>query len=296
MMSWQGIEEFVAVVETGSFTQAALRLQLSIAHVSRQIRSLEQRLNVALLYRTTRKVSLTQSGELFYQHCKGLIEGVHQAELAVRAFEQEPQGQLRITAPTYYGEQRLAPLVNDFLLRYPHVSVEYLFTNQQLDLIAEGIDLAIRLGSLQPHASLFAKQLATRQLKVCASSTYLTCHGEPQTLSALAEHNCLLGTLGFWRFRVQGKMHSLNVSGTLRCSSGVALLDAAKKGLGIVQLPDYYTDAGLASGELVELLKDYQIDNEGVWAIYPQQHQVSVNVRLLLQHLSEQLGVTAGVS
>ncbi|MFM2480674.1 LysR family transcriptional regulator [Celerinatantimonas sp. YJH-8] len=289
MMHWQGIDEFVAVVESGGFTSAAQRLHLSTAQVSRQVQKLEQRLKVALLYRTTRRVSLTQPGELYYRHCKNLLEGLSQAEQAVTALNQQPQGLMRITAPSYYGEQRLAPLVNDFLLCYPKLSVEYLFTNQQLDLIAEGVDLAIRLGPLESHSSLFTRRLATRKLKVCASPGYLTRSGEPQTLTALAQHNCLLGTLGFWRFVSRGKAISLKVSGSLRCSSGIALRDAALKGLGIVQLPDYYVADDLRHGELVELLSEYQCDDEGIWAVYPQQHQLSVNVRRLIDFLAEKL-------
>lgn len=288
-MHWQGIDEFVAVVETGSFTAAASRLQLSTAQVSRQVQRLEQRLKVALLYRTTRRVSLTQPGELYYRHCKNLLEGLLQAEQAVTALNEQPQGLLRITAPGYYGEQRLAPLVNDFLLRYPKLKVEYLFTNRQLDLIEEGIDLAIRLGPIQSHASLFTRRLATRRLKVCASPQYLTRAGEPQALAELEQHNCLLGTLGFWRFVSNHKSQSLKVSGSLRCSSGIALRDAALKGLGIVQLPDYYVADDLRAGRLVELLSEYQCEDEGIWAVYPQQYQLSVNVRRLIDFLAEKL-------
>lgn len=288
-MHWQGIDEFVAVVETGSFTAAASRLQLSTAQVSRQVQRLEQRLKVALLYRTTRRVSLTQPGELYYRHCKNLLEGLLQAEQAVTALNEQPQGLLRITAPSYYGEQRLAPLVNDFLLRYPKLKVEYLFTNRQLDLIEEGIDLAIRLGPIQSHASLFTRRLATRRLKVCASPQYLTRAGEPQALAELEQHNCLLGTLGFWRFVSNHKSQSLKVSGSLRCSSGIALRDAALKGLGIVQLPDYYVADDLRAGRLVELLSEYQCEDEGIWAVYPQQYQLSVNVRRLIDFLAEKL-------
>ena len=286
-MSWQGTEEFVAVVEHGSFTQAARKLQISTAQVSRQVSYLENRLNVALLYRTTRKVTLTQPGQVYYHHVKNLLNGLEQAEQAVQDMGQTPQGLIRITAPGYYGEQRLAPLVNDFLLRYRQVTVEYLFTNQQLDLFDQGIDLAIRLGPHPEQQGVFSRQLTTRQLKVCASPSYIATYGQPKRLEDLKAHNCLLGTLGFWRFRRARRAITQKVKGSMRCSSGVALLDAAQKGLGIVQLPDYYVDTALHDGSLVELLLDYQSEEEGVWAIYPHQHQISVNVRALLRFLTE---------
>jgi DNA-binding transcriptional LysR family regulator len=155
MTIWDGINEFVCVVETESFTAAAKRLEVSVAHISRQVNQLEDRLGAKLLYRTTRKLRLTEVGEVYYQHARKILDDMQAAERAVMEMEGKPTGKLRITAPVYYGEYFLAPLVNDFLLQYPQLDLELKLTNETVDLVKEGYDLAIRLGKArQPGGSL----------------------------------------------------------------------------------------------------------------------------------------------
>ena len=239
MQRWEGVNEFVAVAETESFTRAAKRLGVSTAHVSRQISALEDRLSTRLFYRTTRRVSTTEAGQIYYQHCRQILDALEQAERSMTNMQLVPQGRLRLTAPVTYGEKSIAPLVNDFVLRYPELDVEMKLTNQQLDLVAEGYDLAVRLGKLD-DSSLMARRLASRTLYVCASPAYLAVHGTPHSLSELEHHNCLQGNLGYWRFQDAGHPRNVRIRGNVRCDSGRALLDAALKGVGIVQLPDYY--------------------------------------------------------
>ncbi|UTZ43728.1 LysR family transcriptional regulator [Vibrio campbellii] len=288
MANWEGVSEFVAVAETNSFTGAANKLKTSVAQISRRVSALEERLAVKLLHRTTRKVSLTEAGQLYYQQCKHLVEGLELAELAVTQMQAEPKGVLKVTAPVTYGEVNLAPLLHQFIEKYPQVNLDLNLTNQKLDLIEQGVDVAIRLGRLQ-DSSLIAKRLSSRQLYVCASPAYLDRSGEPHTLSELSHHQCLVGTADYWHFKEQKREKSLRVSGQIKCNSGFALVDAAKRGLGLVQLPDYYVQEALDNGELVEVLTDYRDDREGIWALYPQNRNLSPKVRLLIDFLAENM-------
>jgi DNA-binding transcriptional LysR family regulator len=289
MYHWEGVNEFVAVAETENFTRAAKRLGISTAQVSRQISALEARLSTRLFYRTTRRVSATEAGEIYYQHCRQVLEALEEAERSITNMQLVPRGRLKLTAPVTYGEKSIAPLLNDFLMRYPELEVEVNLTNQTLDLVAEGYDLAVRLGKLE-DSTLMARRLASRTLYVCASPAYLSARGTPHSLSELAHHNCLLGNLDYWRFQEAGQPRNMRVSGNIRCDSGRALLDAALKGIGIVQLPDYYVKRALDSGALVPLLTHYQEDDDGIWAVYPHNRHLSPKVRMLLDFFVESLG------
>lgn len=288
MANWEGVSEFVAVAELHSFTAAAKKLDTSVAQISRRVAMLEERLAVKLFNRTTRKVTLTEAGQLYFTQCKHLVEGLELAELAVTQMQSTPKGLLRVTAPVTYGEQRIAPLLHQFLERHPQLDLDLMLTNQKLDLIELGVDVAIRLGRLK-DSSLVAKKLSSRQLYVCASPKYLEHYGEPHTLSELASHQCLVGSVDYWRFNVGKREKSLRVHGRIHCNSGLALLDAAKRGLGLAQLPDYYVQESLDNGELVEVLSDYRDEREGIWALYPQNRNMSPKVRLLIDFLAENL-------
>ena len=289
-MQWEGISEFVDVAETESFTQASKRLKISTAQVSRQISALEQRLNSKLFYRTTRKVSLTEEGKVFYQHCRGVLDGLDAAERAITNLQSKPQGKIKLTAPVTYGEQKIIPLVNEFLLRYPDIQVTAYLSNQQVDIIDQGYDLAIRLGKLA-DSTFMAKKLGSRTNFICASPNYIEQHGSPYTLSELSSHQCLLGTLDYWRFKENNKERTIKVSGRLRYNSGNCLVDAALKGLGIVQLPDYYVQQFIEQGKLISLLDNYREKDEGIWALYPHNRQLSPKIRLLVDYLAEHLPI-----
>ena len=283
-MQWEGISEFVYVAECESFTQASKQLGISTAQVSRQVGALEKRLKVKLLYRTTRKVSLTEEGRVFYQHCRAVLDGLEIAEQAVTNLQSKPQGRIKLTAPVTYGEQQLLPLVNDFMKHYPDIEVTAFLSNQKLDLIDGGYDLAIRIGKL-PDSTMMAKKLSSRTNFVCAAPAYIEQYGTPQTLTDLKQHNCLLGTLDYWQFQDSAKEKKIRVTGSIRYNSGYSLMDAALKGLGIVQLPDYYVQKHLNTGALVSMLENYSEIEEGIWAIYPHNRQLSPKIRLLLEHL-----------
>jgi len=288
IMQWEGISEFVAVAEVDSFTQAAKKLGISIAQVSRQVNALEKRLQSKLLYRTTRQVSLTEAGGVFYQHCRGVLDGLEAAERAITHLQSKPQGKIKLTASVTYGEQQILPLVNDFIKKYNKIEVTAYLSNQQLDLVNEGFDLAIRLGKFS-DPSLRAKKLAERTNFVCASPEYLKQYGIPHSLSELDKHTCLLGTRDYWHFSVAGKEKSFQVTGNLRYNSGVGLVDAALKGLGVVQLPSYYIAEHLKAGTLITVLDNYKIADEGIWAVYPQNRHLSPKIRLLVDYLAQHL-------
>lgn len=284
MKSWEGLDEFVAVAECGSFSRAAERLRVSSSHVSRQVARLEERLQARLLYRTTRRVSLTEAGQTFFVRCQHLIEERDAACLAVSDLHSAPAGLLRMTAAVAYGERFIVPLVNEFMARHPQLSVEIELTNRMLDLVQEGFDLAIRLGRLS-DSSLIATRIAPRAMYLCAAPDYLARYGTPHTLAELARHNCLIGTNDTWMFQQDGHPYPFKPVGNWRCNSGQAVLDAALRGFGLCQLPDYYVLNPLRRGELVSLLSEHQPPDTAVWAVYPQRRYPLPKVRLLVEAL-----------
>lgn len=295
LYNWEGIAEFVTVAETQSFTLAAKKLGISTAHVSRQVSALESRLATKLLQRTTRKVSITEAGTIYYQRCRQLLDGLQDAEQAISGLHSKPTGKLKITAPITYGELIIAPLINNFIARYPELDVELQLSNQKMDLIAEGYDLGIRQGQLE-DSSMMAKRLASRTLYVCAALAYLAEFGEPKKPAELNQHNCLQGSLDHWRVQEHGKTRNIHISGNLRCNSGRALADAALKGLGIVQLPGEYVLSYINSGQLLPLLEEYSPPDEGVWAIYPPNRNLLPKVRMLIDYLDEELSGQSGLA
>ena len=287
-MQWDGISEFVFVAENESFTLASKKMAISTAQVSRQISALEQRLNTKLFYRTTRKVSLTEEGRVFYQHCRSVLDGLDAAERAITNLQSKPQGKIKLTAPVTFGEKQILPLVNNFISKYEDVDVSAYLSNRQVDLVEEGYDLAIRLGKLS-DSSMMAKRLGKRTNYVCASPRYLDKYGIPHSISELSHHSCLLGTNDYWHFKESEREKNVRVSGRLRYNNGYCLADAALKGLGVVQLPDYYVQQHIQSGELVTLLDNYRADDGGIWAVYPKNRHLSPKIRILVDYLAEQL-------
>ncbi|WP_136066174.1 LysR family transcriptional regulator [Modicisalibacter radicis] len=290
MQRWDRIEAFVEVVRQGSFSAAARELRVSASHVSRLIGQLESRLDTQLLYRTTRRIGLTDAGRLYYQHCQPLFEGFREAESALDDFQARPKGTLSLTCATTFGERYIAPLVNDFQCRHPQLEVHMHFTNRQVDLIDEGFDVAIRMGALK-DSSLIARRLCGRREYVVGSRNYFEQTARPHSLAELAAHNCLVGSRDSWLFSVDGQRREVRIGGRWQANSGPALLDAARKGLGLAQLPDYYVLADLRSGELVSVLDQYQFTDTAVWAVYPRHRHLSAKVRQFVDFLAERLTI-----
>jgi DNA-binding transcriptional LysR family regulator len=292
MQHWERVEAFVAVVRFGSFVAAARELQVSNSHVSRLVSQLELQLGTQLLYRTTRQISLTDGGQLYYESCRHLFDGLREAESLLQHHQGQPTGLLKITAATTFGDRYIAPLVNDFQLLYPQLKVQMYFSNRQVELIDEGFDLAIRMGVMR-ESTLVAKRLCDRQEYIVGSPIYFERVSAPQTLTELERHNCLVGTRGYWLLQDQGQRKDLVVHGNWQANSGLALLDAALKGLGLAQLPDYYVNEFLAAGRLVSVLDEYRYKDAGVWVVYPQQRHLAPKVRLFIDFLAEKFA--AGV-
>jgi DNA-binding transcriptional LysR family regulator len=286
MQHWERVEAFIAVVRFGSFAAAARELQVSNSHVSRLVSQLEQQLGTQLLYRTTRQIRLTDAGQLYYDSCRHLFDGLREAESLLQHHQGQPTGLLKITAATTFGDRYIAPLVNDFQLLYPQLKVQMYFSNRQVELIEEGFDLAIRMGVMR-ESTLIAKRLCDRREYIVGSPTYLARVSAPQTLTDLERHNCLVGTRGYWLLSDGGQRKDLQVRGNWQANSGPALLDAALKGLGLAQLPDYYVDEFLADGRLLKVLDDYRFNDAGVWVVYPQQRHLAPKVRLFIDFLAE---------
>ncbi|WP_026295977.1 LysR family transcriptional regulator [Aromatoleum toluclasticum] len=288
MNRWEGLDEFLAVAEHGSFYRAAEHLRVSSSHVSRQVARLEDRLQARLFYRTTRRVSLTEAGQIFLARCQRLVEERDEAFLAISDLQSAPAGLLRMSAAVAYGERFIVPLVNDFMAQHPQLSVEIELTNRNVDLVHEGFDLAIRLGRLS-DSSLVATRIAPRTMYLCAAPSYLERYGRPHTLSELGRHNCLLGTGDTWMFQLDGREYPFKPSGNWRCNSGYAVLNAALRGFGLCQLPDYYVLGPFQRGELVPLLEANRPPNTAVWAVSPQRRHPLPKVRLLVEALKDGL-------
>jgi DNA-binding transcriptional LysR family regulator len=283
MGNWSGIEEFYSVAHHRSFTQAAERLGMSTSQVSREVAQLENRLGQRLLYRSTRRVSLTEAGAQFLVRCRRMLEDRDEALAAVANEAPELQGHLRITC----SERFVVPMINRFMLAHPRLSVEVLLANELMDLVDYGIDVAVRFGHLS-DSRLIATRIGTRERYLCATPAYLAGHGYPASLDDLARHDCVCGADEIWPFLRDGRPFEHRPNRRFRCNSGYAVVDAALHGLGLCQLPDFYVAEELRSGVLVEVLAEHRPEKETVWAVYPHRQHVPSKVRLAIEHLQRE--------
>ena len=281
-----GIEEFVLVIEKGTFSSAAKVLGVSTSHVSRQINLLEERLGVQLIKRSTRSMNLTETGEVYFQNCSEIVEKLRSTNEQITGEIMKPRGLIRITAARGFPEIHIVPLLVDFMSEYPDIQVDLDFNKHLVDMIQEGYDLAIRYGYLK-DSSLIARKLTERKLSICGSPDYFEKHGIPMTPSDLKQHNCLVGNSPYWRLRVPGGIRNISVSGNWRCSdSGYALASAACKGLGLVYLSTFYINEPVEKGLLVPVLQDFIVDDVATWLVYPNKRYLPNRVRLLINFLT----------
>ena len=292
MSAWDGIEEFVAVANTGSFVGGSRALGVSTAHVSRSIARLEARVQTQLFVRTTRTIRLTATGRILLDHCRRIILERDEA-FAMVDEGGEPQGELRVTCAAAMGERFFAPIIRRFCERYPQISVTIEFSNRVVDLIGEGFDLAVRTGSLA-DSRLIGTRIASRNHYTCASPDYLVQRGTPQHVSDLGDHECLAGTASAWYFREGGKESFHRPRGRWRCNSGTAVVDAALAGMGICQLPEFYVLPDIQSGHLQPILANFQPPEEPIWAVYPRQRHLLPKISRLVDALREELPAALG--
>ncbi len=285
---WGGIEEFVAVADSGSFSRAALKLGCSTSKVSREIALLETRIRTSLFFRTTRQVRLTDAGRLLLDPSRRLVEERDEALSMVMDRDRSPKGLLRFTCSVAYGERFVVPLIGQFLHQFPEISVSIELNNRMLDLVGEGFDLAIRTGAM-PDSRLVATRIASRRVHLCASPEYLKRRGTPAAISDLGDHDCLVGSSDQWHFLVDGKLHLFRPKGRWHANSGFAVLEAALQHLGICHLPDFYVAEHLASGRLLSLLDAHRPPDEPIHAVYPHRRHILPKVTLLVDYLREQL-------
>jgi DNA-binding transcriptional LysR family regulator len=269
---------YVRVVESGSMTAAAQACGLSTTMVGNHLRALEQRLGVSLLQRTTRRQRLTEFGGLYYQRCVEVLGLVDAAERLAEQAQAEPAGRLRITAPQTFGVERLAPALAAYSELYPKVTLDVVLTNQRLDLLESGLDLAIRLGNPDPANGVIARPLEDYTLTICAAPSYLSRRGLPQAPADLEQHSCLAFAYPAgddWRsvqtqWRLQGPEGEVivQVSGPLTINSSSGLHQAALAGLGVVMMPDALVATDLAEGRLVPLLQGYRLPRRPMNLLY----------------------------
>ena len=290
MDKFQEMQAFSAVVEAGSFVRASDSLAMSKAAVSRQVADLETRLGVRLLHRTTRKLSLTQEGEVFYARCRELLGGLEEAEAEVTAGSGQAVGTLKVSAPVSFGLLHLASLWAGFMVAHPDVSLDVTLSDRIVDLVEEGFDVAVRIARL-PSSSLVSRQLSSTRMVLCATPEYLKVHGSPGQVSELAGHQVLAYTLlsmgESWEFDgPQGKV-SVKVTPRMRSNSGDTCRAVALGNQGLILQPAFLVAEDLRSGRLVEVLPEYRSLELGIYALYPTRKHVLPKVRLLIDYLVE---------
>lgn len=286
----QEMTSFVAVVDAGSFVAAADALGLSKAAISRQVGDLEQRLGSRLLHRTTRRLSLTDDGQLFYARAKELLAAIEEAESEITSRSGEPSGLLRINAPLTFGVMHLAPLWGRFAAAHPKVSLDIDLSDRIVDLVEEGYDLAVRITNLQ-SSQLVSRQLASSRMVLCASPEYLEQHGVPVHPHDLAAHRVISysywSTRDEWRFTGPEGEVQVRTHPRIHANNGDTCRAAALDHQGIILQPDFLVRDDLRQGRLVELLPDYASLTIGIHAVYPSRKHLPIKTRRMVDFLVE---------
>jgi DNA-binding transcriptional LysR family regulator len=281
---------YVAVLETGSFARAAERLRVSSGQASKLVTRLEQDLGVQLLNRTTRALHPTEVGQAYFDQIRRIIEDFDALDATVKSRSTEATGRLRLTAPLSFGTTQLAPVLLDFLALHPRVDLDVSFSDRAVNLIDDGFDAALRIGTVT-DLTLIARKIAHSRIILAASPAYLQQHGTPQTPSDLASHMCVIDTNlrdpHAWTFRhPDGTAHAVPVKGRLHFSNADACLLAAERGHGIVRSPGFIVSAALTRGTLVPLLATYEDMPLGIHVLYPPTKHLTVKVRALVDFLT----------
>ena len=285
------ISTFAKVVEVGSFVGAANRLGVSVSAVSRQVTELEAHLDARLLNRTTRRLSLTESGRAFYERCVQLLADLEEAEQSANAATIAPRGTLRVTCGTTFGTRYLAPAIADFVSRYPRVRFDIDLSDHASDLVDEGFDAAVRIGRIG-SLNLVGRKIGETRLVCCAAPSYLARHGTPKKPADLAAHACLTyeysPSKNVWPFHDrQGQDRSVKVDGPVHANSGQFLEAVAAAGLAIVCEPDFIVRSNVRAGALVPILRAYPLPPSDIQVVYPSRRHLSAKVRAFTEFLME---------
>lgn len=284
MDSFEGIIEFVAVAESAGFAAAAKQLGCSTSHVSRQVSRLEERLGSALFARTTRQVSLTSSGEAYYQQCKELVVGLQQANEQITQHQIQLSGTLRVSGAGTFTEQFVAPALMHFAKQHPKLTVDINFNSQMVNFVADGIDFAIRYGELR-DSGLVARKLVERSMMAVASREYCQTHGVPEHPEQLSEHSCLVANNDNWVFDCNGQAFTIKVAGRWQSNNAHAIVKACEQGLGIAYMPKSSFVDAVACGKLQPVLQPFWGKGAGSWIVYQNRRFLPMRARLAIDYL-----------
>lgn len=282
---------FIRVVQIGSFSAAARETNTSQATISKRVAALEAQLGVKLMMRTSRDHSLTEAGAEFYEKCVAILTELEEAESDARSRVASPRGLLRVTTAFPLGRLLIAPLLTDFLSRYPEIKLDLALSDSHVDLTREGFDIAIRAQKLQ-DSSLNARELFKNPMFLIASPSYLKQHGVPRTPEELVDHNCIvyseLSTQNSWHFTHENNDISVQVNGNFQCDNGDTILTAAVAGVGFAVLPYWMIKSHLDAGELQVVMSDFQPSTLPVNAVYPHSRYLPLKVRCFIDFLIEE--------
>ncbi len=293
MESLSDVAVFVQVVRDGSFTKAADRLELSRSVVSKYVTRLEERLGARLLNRTTRRLSLTEAGRVFYERSRRGLEEIEEAETEVSRLQGEARGLLRVNSPMSFGILHITPLLPEFLAENPEVSVDMNLDDRKVDVIEEGFDVSIRITDL-PDSSLVARRLGPCRHAVVAAPAYLEKHGVPRTPDDLRDHNIIAyqyqESATDWHFLTEDKEQiTVPVSGSIQMNNSLALREALLGGIGITRTPTFVVGKDIAAGKLVSLLPSYQTLEVSIYLVYPQRRHLSPKVRAFVDFVAARI-------
>ncbi|MDK9736101.1 LysR family transcriptional regulator [Vibrio sp. D404a] len=289
---FSAIPIFVAVIESGSFSAAADRLNMTKSAVSKRISSLEDNLGTRLFHRSTRKLTLTEAGEQFSDYARNALFIAQQGINATTLHQGKPKGTLKINAPMTFSRLHLVPLLKEFLDQYPDIKVVLSMDDKVVEMIEGGYDVGIRIGELK-DSSLIAKRLAKCHSVVCASPEYLSKSGTPKTPSDLKDHNCIYYSLfqaGVeWTFYRDNEKLKVEPKGNFVVNNSDAICEMLLQGLGICQMPTFIVRDHLDSGRLIEVLQEYNLPDHNIYAVYPERRHVPEKVRVFLDFIENKL-------
>lgn len=284
---------YVCTVEKGSLSAAADACGMSATMAGNHVRALEQRLGMQLMHRTTRRQHVTAFGEAYYARCKEILRLVAETDAQAHTMRLAPAGTLRVSAPVTFGTEALAPVLSDYLARYPQVDVELDIADRFVDLMEDGYEAIIRVGQLPPDANVVARPLAPYRLMLCASPDYLARRGMPATPADLASHDCLAfgaASINQWRFQHDHDVCQVPVNGRVRINNGQALRTAALQGLGIVLQPTILLEADVRAGRLVQLFPEYGLPERPMHIVYLPDRYRSPKLRSFIDFILERFG------
>lgn len=285
------IRVFIAVVETGSFSAASERLGLSRAAASKYVSQLEEHLGGRLLNRTTRHVSTTESGRLYFERCKEILHSLEEADGIVSGLRGQPRGMLRVSCPTHFASRHLFPLIHDFQQRYPAVNIELMCAERLVDLVDEGYDLAIRITDA-PDPELIARRLARCRHVLAAAPDYLAGAPTLKEPDDLRQHACVVYAHtpgGVWPLTKAGRTQSIKVEPTVKTNNPDVLLEAVVSGMGVALMPSFLASDAVRNGALRLVLEDYQTIGMDIYVVYASRHHLPAKVRVFIDHLKDRI-------